>query len=85
MSEQLDLVSLCCRKAVDVNHCGYLCEGCGLNPCEAMRPDRWPKPFDPDRAQWVRKPVDAVAKAAVDSRDMSTWPKTPDNSPRGKQ
>lgn len=54
MSEQLDLVSLCHRKPVDVNHLGYICEECGLNPCEAIRPPK-SKPFDPDRSTWTRK------------------------------
>jgi len=55
VSEKLDLVSLCCRAETDVDSKGYLCLSCNM-PCEAIRPDRTPKPFDPDRAQWVRKP-----------------------------
>lgn len=54
MSERLDLVSLCHRAPVDVNHKGYICEKCGANPCEAVRPDRG-VPYDPERKEWKRK------------------------------
>lgn len=57
MSEKLSLVSLCCRAPVEVSgkttHY-YVCDKCG-GACDAIRPDRRPAGFDPDRKEWKRK------------------------------
>ncbi|WP_230685394.1 hypothetical protein, partial [Streptococcus pneumoniae] len=55
MSEKLDLVSLCCRAELETGlFNAYACTECG-QACEAIRPDRRPAGFDPDRKEWKRK------------------------------
>ena len=55
MSEELDLVSDCCRAKTQGKRGEIIyCMACHL-PCREERPDRSPPPHDPDRKSWKKK------------------------------